>query len=462
MWEGKPSLLRRAFLAAVLLGGFSPQVHGQSPYGLAARQTIPWVVDQGGDQAIIWNTTEINVHNPNQLQIRVVPTYLGAVMTPTPGRVSCNPVIIGPGDTAQFTLRNICPLNPGLNFGRLELSALTPGGLESPSDSTFLASARVYRPGGVFFTVEGFPEGYLSGNRSSAVVTGLKSGLVNGSQWQTLCAGAALNDPTAVIVHLVDGNGNAIGGAAGAPLDPPSGIEMQTLDVFTAAGVPPGNYSNVTAHFTSLAPPGGVLGFCVMVNVSTGEWAFEVAKYLDNNDEGRQHLTDVNQHAYGAPFEVVSEIDDSKIAASNLHVAYFQHPDRVHCSVTWTSPHSTFDQIQMRLIDPDGQVVAGGAHSNEFRVDLGEKPQRHSGRNGRWLVEVAPDRAYMGDCEAGELRYVCPGEAEMTPYRLTCSSGNGQNELEMVGHCQMQCTKDTGKEYLCAFDSPFMPQRCWY
>ena len=70
--------------------------------------------------------------------------------------------------------------------------------------------------------------------------------------------------------------------------------------------------------------------------VSTGEWAFEVAKYLDNNDEGRQHLTDVNEHAYGAPFEVVSEIDDNKIAASNLHVAYFQHPDRVHCSVTWT------------------------------------------------------------------------------------------------------------------------------
>jgi hypothetical protein len=461
MWEGKPVFVRCAFLAAVVLG-VSLHAQAQSPYGLAARQTIPWVIDQPSDIAPMWNT-EINIHNPNQLQIRVVPTYLGAVMTPTPGSVSCNPVIIGPGDTAQFSLGSVCSLNPGLNFGRLELSALTPGGLESPSDSIFLASARVSRPGGLFFTVEGFPEGYLSGNRPSAVVTGLKSGLVNGSQWQTFCAGAGLNDPTAVIVHLFDGSGNAIGGAGGAPLDPTSGIEMQTFaDVFTAVGAPPGNYSNVSAHFTSLVPPAGVFGFCIVVNASTGERALEVAKYLDDNDEGRQFVTDPNQHAFGAAFEVVSEVDSDQIAASNLHVAYFQHPDRVHCAVTWTSPHSTFDQVQMRLIDPDGQVVAGGAHVNEFRVDLDEKPQRHAGRNGRWLVEVAPDRAYKGNCTAGLLRYVCPGEAELTPYRLTCTSGNGHNELEMIGHCQMACKKDNSKEVLCDFDSPFTPQRCWY
>jgi hypothetical protein len=460
MWEGKPARPCRA-LATVEFLGLTVAAHAQSPYGLAARQSIPWVIDQPSDLQPMWRT-EVNVHNPNAGSIRVVPTYLGAVGTPTPGRTTCNPVNINPGATAQFTVGSVCSLNPGLNYGRLELSALVPGGLEDPSTDIFLANARVVRPGGLFYTVEGFPEGYLSGNKPTAVVTGLKSGLVDGSQWQSFCAGAALNDPTQVIVHLFDGNGNAIGAAAGAPLDPPSSVEMQTFpNVFTAVGAPPGNYGNVTAHFSTFVPGGpGVSGFCLVVNLTTGERAFQVAKYLDDNDEGR--LTDVSQLPT-APTSDVSSIDYDT-AASNLHVAYFQHPDRVHCDVTWTSPHSTFDQVQMRLIDPDGQVVAGGPHITFFRVDLEEKPLRHGGRNGRWLVEVAPDRAYKGKCDAGELRYVCPGEAEMTPYRLACTSGNGHNQLETIGHCPMTCKKDKGtkKEFLCAFNSPFNGPACWY
>jgi hypothetical protein len=439
-----------------VLCGAATSVSAQSPYGLAARQAIPWVMEFTNDRP--WSSwmTEIDVHNPAKVSVTVVPTYLGAVATPTPGRHTCNPITVGPGQTAEFPLFAVCPLAPGLNYGRLELSALIPGGTESPSDSIFLANARVSYPGATVFTVEGFPEGNLSGNRSTALVTGLKNGLVNGYQWRSFCGAAALNDPTAVVVRLFDGSGNPVGIGTGAPLDPPSSVEMEVFpDVFAAVGAPSGSQANVTAAFSSLSPTGaGVFGFCLVENLDTGDRAFEVAKYLDNNDEGREYRTAVNETSYGQPFAVVSEVTEDLMAASNFHVAYFQHPDRVYCEVTFSSPHSTFDQVQMRLIDPDGQVVAGGPHQTTLHVDLGEKPQRYGGRNGRWLVEVAPDRTYLGDCDAGILRYVCPGKAEMTPYTLTCSSGNGHNQLDFIGHAVMLCAKDGAKEALCAFANP--------
>jgi hypothetical protein len=467
MSKGNPLPVNRTALAVLLLG-VSPHVLAQSPYGLAARQTIPWVIDQLDERGPVWDT-EINVHNPGSAPITVRPTYLGAFMTPNAGSLPCTPQTIGPKETAEFTLRAICPLSQGLNFGRLELTALTPGPASldpnEPSDQIFLASARVTQLGGSLFAVEGFPEGNLSGNKSSAVATGLKSGSVNGSQWRTFCAAAGLNGPTAVIIHLVDGNGNAIGVGTAAPLDHPSGIEMQAFaDVFAAVGAPPGNYDNVTALFTNSAPAAGVFGVCMIVNVSANKTAFEVAKYLDNNDEGREYLTTVSTTAYGAGFGVVSEIPhpNKPVAFSNLHVAYFQHPDRVHCTVRHQPTqygHATFDQVQMRLIDPDGQVVAGGPHQQFFTVDgLGEKPERHSGRNGRWLVEVAPDRAWPKNCGGG--LGLCVGGLETTLYSLTCASGNGHNQLDPIGNCQMACHKDGKKEFLCDFDSPFDPTRC--
>jgi hypothetical protein len=461
MSKGNPLPVNRMALAVLVLG-FSPHVLAQSPYGLAARQTIPWVIDQLDERGPVWET-EINIHNPGSAALTVRPTYLGAVTTPTAGSVPCTPQTIGPKETAELSLRAVCPLNQGLNFGRLELTALTPGPASldpnEPSDQIFLASARVARLGGGLFAVEGFPEGNLSGATASAAATGLKNGFVDGSQWQTFCAVAGLNATTQVSVRLNDGLGNNIG-VVNTLVDPPSGIEMQSFaDVFAAAGTA-GNYSNVTAHFSTNTPAAGIFAVCMIVENATGKRAFEVAKYLDNNDEGREYHKTVDRTSYGRTFAVVSEIPhpNKPVAFSDLHVAYFQHPDRVSCTVRWTSPHSTFDQIQMRLIDPDGKVAAGGPHRTFFTVDLPEKPETYSGRNGRWLVEVAPDRAYGKHCGGG--LQLCPGGLETTDYSLTCASGNGHNRLDAIGHCQMACRKDVQQEFLCDFDNPFDPSRC--
>jgi hypothetical protein len=185
----------------------------------------------------------------------------------------------------------------------------------------------------------------------------------------------------------------------------------------------------------------------------TNTRAFEVAKYVDDNDDGRQFLTQEQKTAFGSQFAIVSEIPNPSdpVAYSDLHVAYFQHPDRVACTVRWSpGPHPTSDQIQMRLIDPDGVVVAGGPSLSTFTFDLGEKPSRYKGRNGRWLVEVAPDRAYSSGCGG-----LCPGGLQVTDYSLTCASGNGHNALDVSGHCKMACTQDAfppgTTDFHCAF-----------
>jgi hypothetical protein len=451
---------------AVLTWALGSPVHAQSPYGLAARQTIPFVIDEG-DIAGPVRSTEINVHNPSSQPITVMPTYLGAVGTATPGRITCNlqTVTVPARGTAEFSLSAVCPLSPGLNFGRLELTTLASGGTADPAGLVFLANARITVPGR-YFPVEGFPEGNLSGNKVAAV-TGLKSGFVDGSQWQTRCYAAALNDPTAAIVRLVDGSGNAIGSPAGVPLDPTSAIEMQLLaDVFAAVSAPPGNYGNVTALFSSFLAGPGVLGFCRIVNLTTGQDAFEIAKYLDNNDEGRQYHTAVTGTRLGPGLGVIAEVDpDDKIGHSNLHVAYFQHPDQVRCSLREIfSNISTFDTLQFRLIDPEDQVVATSASPPEdIVVDLPEKPQQNQGRNGRWIIEVGPRRTDIVGC--GKGLSLCNGGVEATTYALTCSSGNGHNQLDVIGHCDMDCTKDPQQKHqaLCAFDSQFNTNfRCSY
>src|SRR5206468_1991619 len=429
--------------------------------------------DELGD---VWHT-EIDVRNPGSQPITVRLTYFGAVGTPNVGRYPCpfSPTV-APGATVEFSLDPACALaSLGLlNFGRLELSALpeVPGPTDDPASLTFLTSARVSSRGGSLFTVEGFPQGNLSGNRSFAAVTGLKSGLVDGSQWRTSCYAAALNEPVPVFVGLVDGNGQPMGVVA-ASLDPGAAppVEMQPfLDVFAAAGVPPGNYSNVTALFSTAGggAGAGVFGLCRIINTSFGKEAFEAAKYLDNNDEAREHVTSKDRTSYGEQFSIVSEVpDDNNLPIwSNLHVAYFQHPDLVRCAVRFLPnqylPFQT-ELGQLRLIDPDGNVAVNVPHAQSFTLNLREKSQHHAGRTGRWLIEVGADRAVKnGDCfqclHSGTLLY--------TDYELTCSSGNGNNQLDIVGFCDMGCVKDKTKghegQVLCSFANQVDSQTCYY
>jgi hypothetical protein len=452
--------------AATTLVLWCSAAQAQSPYGLGARQTIPFVVDLDDDRGPIWNT-EINVHNPGSLPVTVLPTYFP--ISQNVGAVSCLPITVAPGGTVEARLHTLCNTPFGLNYGRLELSSLQSVNAGEPDDAgsrIFLATGRVSQLGGRLFTVEGFRQGQLSGNARFAAVSGLKRGLLGTDQWQTDCFAAALSEPVPVFVRLVDGSGLPIGNFASAAIDPNLGIEgAQFPDVFTKVGAPPGNYSNVTALFSTAAQGGvggaGVFGFCQIVNISHNTEAFEIAKYLDNNDDARQYVVSVSETRAGSPFGIVSEIEpNSLLGESNLHIAYFEHPDRVTCSVRFTThpPNlAVFDLGQIRLIDPDNNIVAGGLHAQSFSINLREKSVHNNGRNGRWIIEVAPDHAIK---EGGGL---FKGGLDLTEYVLTCSTGNGVNQLDIGGHCPAPCAKGGGKgnDLFCTFVTPF-PKGCGY
>jgi len=452
--------------AAVLLPATCATLLAQSPYGLAARQTIPFVISQASDKGPLWST-EITVHNPGTLAITVSVSYLGAVGSATPGLAICPQLVVQPGGTEQAQVSSLCSLNAGFNYGKLELSALRPppNKGDDPAADLFLASARLRSPT-EYFTVEGFPQGNLSGNKAYAAVTGLKSGLVGGNQWQSSCFAAGLNETTPVFFTLVDGTGSPVGPFVQQTTLQNSASGMRVWDAFAAVNAPPGNYDNVTAKFSTALTAGqggaAVFAFCELFNATLNQVTFSVAKYVDNNDEERQHRTTVSENLFGEPFWINAETVAGNISPNNwtnLHIAYFQHPDRVRCEVAFNPNPQVpyFDLGQIRLIDPEGHVVAGGPHATFFEAELGEKSTVHKGRNGRWLIEVAPDRTIK---TGGNFSY---GETKSPRnYTLSCSSSNGQNQLEIGGHCFVTCAPDPNdkKYFLCALNTPFKSGTC--
>lgn len=489
--------LRQAFCAAlqalslILALSTAHPVFAQSTYGLAARATIPVVISVTPKRIFDYSwTTQVEVHNPGPIPIEVAATFFGMTGSVVPGRHPCHSIGVGPGQTRTTALAALCTFPPGPNIGRLELDALqgidptTGEPSKDPSQHIFLSKALMVNdlyapfvtnpfPGprdSDLITIEGIPQGLLSGNKGYAVVTGLKQGLVNGSNWQSSCVAASHNENSQANVLLREGNsGQQIGGMASINLNaflPPvmERFGFPGIDIFSAVGAPAGPYDNVTAYF-SAGPQGGessglgIIGYCWIRNVTTSESTFAIAKYLDNNDEGREFQTAVSKSAFGRDFLVLAEIPNGDQSETNLHVAYFQHPDRVSCRIeTGAAAHlSTFSQSQIRLIDPSGNVVAGGAHATEFTFDLGEKSTRNHGRNGRWLIEVAPDDAYFG----GGGLYA--GGLDAAPYRLTCASGNGHNQLDITGHCPIDCASNStqSRSAVCSFPPTFDRRYCW-
>ena len=435
----------------------------QSPYGLAARQTIPFVITTGDDLGGGWRT-EIFLHNPGSLPVTVQPRLFP--ISQNIGAMPCSPVTVAPFGASQRRLSALCNVPVGISFGRLELSSLLsvqPGEAEHPSGRIFEATARVSGSGSMF-TVESFPQGRLSGNRGFADVLGLRNGFDGQHLWHTDCFATALGEPVPVFVRLIDSAGGQLGNFVSAAIDPTIGVEgARFFDIFNLAGAP-GNWENIRAVFSTAAQGGiggaGVFGYCRVVNDSLGHEAFSIAKYLDSNDDAQEFLVSESRTRIGAPFGVVSEIDHSDLGESNLHIAYFEHPDRIECSIRFVNhpPNlAVFDLGQMRLIDPDDNVVAGGNGQMSFSINLRDKSIHNNGRNGRWIVEVGPNHAIK---EGGGLK---KGGIITTDYVLTCSTGQGVNQLDIAGHCLMPCVKLGGKgdDMRCSFVTPFQANQPW-
>jgi hypothetical protein len=99
---------------------------------------------------------------------------------------------------------------------------------------------------------------------------------------------------------------------------------------------------------------------------------------------------------------------------SNSHVVYFRHPDYVQCELLDAGvgdPISVEYGLELRLLDQDGQVLAGGNGATSFgEVFLGDKQDRNDGANTRYTLQVESSGV---------------NTTAARPYRLRCQSGSG-------------------------------------
>lgn len=375
-------------------------VRAMSTDGYHANMILPVAVQTGSF------SSDIYISSPGT-GVTVSVTYYPANGTTTSSSVACGDKTLNAGATNRYTLSSLCPgIAGGTNFGTLEFAAVGGG------NHGYNVFARVDNPLGQGFEVEGFPAHAFTA--ADAYVVGLKRQAA-APGYQTNCFIAALAEATTLDIALLDGSGNVI---AAIPQQVMAAREMRRfLDIFATAGLPAGDYSNVTAMFTesqSGSEPGAVL-FCTVQNNSTFDADFRIAKAFPVQDD----------HAFRALTESVDALGNAFTLGAfpnsrNRHVVNFKHPDTVTCSIGRIDGGNVTD-LEMRLVAPDGTtVVAGGNATQSFASTyLGPKGGRNNGANGRWFIDV--ESATGGSTADG------------AQYSITCASGSGHSHYEWVG-----------------------------
>lgn len=394
-------MLRKTLLANCVLALSGVALAGtamaQSASGYATLIRVPVAVNTA-----TFSTT-LNIHNPNAQTINVGVVYYGAVGTTSPGPLTCATQNIASGATRQVTLASLCGFGIGTsNFGHLRLQEL------NIQNVPFAVYSRVSTFGGDGFSVEGFPIGSITGSQGANYATGLRR-QAGAPGYQSNCFVASMAEPVEVLWRLQDSTGTQIGSDQSTVLAADQMVRF--LDVFQAVGAPAGNYSNVTARFaesTAFNEP-GYMAFCTVQNNTSFDADFRFAKEQTPADERSLKFTSTSTTGLG----IVLSIPDA-ITQDVLGI-YLQHPDWVQCALSGTGSAD----LEMRLKDPRGNVVAGGNDVTSFgEVYLGERSTRNGGENGLWTLEV----------ENGAFALTYP-----KAYGVSCESGNGANRALRLG-----------------------------
>jgi hypothetical protein len=184
---------------------------------------------------------------------------------------------------------------------------------------------------------------------------------------------------------------------------------VRVVDVFTAAGAPAGDYSNVRAYFAeSTVGEPGFVAFCTVQNNTSFDADFRIAKDTSPADQGRRFSATARD---GLTLGTSLVLGGSG-SLDDVFQVFWQHPDWARCFISATTP----TEFELRVKDPAGTVVAGGSgfqDTGEFY--LGERSTINGGVNGIWRIEVS-----------GQV-------VTTSPYVLTCTTGNGGSEPLRVG-----------------------------
>ncbi len=397
-------------------------VHATSTDGYHKIIVVPVVVNSSTYKSKIF------IHNPSTSQpISVQLTfyqgvpYTGVDPAPVVG-VDCGVKAVAVRQALLFAdLVALCPAAPppppgGSVFGWLRAEEVTPG-----TNRTFAIITRVdntARTNG--FEVEGFPAHTFTG--ADAYVVGMARTLDADGKLKTNCFVSALNEAATVTVTLLDGDSGAQLFQT-APINLPANRLVRLLDVHGVSG----DYGNGMLKIGTTPAPGpglvfpGVIAFCTVENDQSRDDDFRIAKAVPvfDNQASRTWIENVDE--LGNTFAVDN-------AHRNTHVVYFKHPDVVHCGVydpaTAGDPSpALLTTMEVRLRDPEGNAIAGGANQSSFaNLYTGDKGEHGDpfakGLDGKWLLDV--------QTRAGQP----PGAYN---YALICLTGSGFGGHEWVG-----------------------------
>ena len=418
---------RLCLAGSLFLGlGLSGGALAQTTDGYHSIQIFPVVVDTASF------TQRFNFRNPNDVQVSITPKYYPAQGTSS-GILTCPDIVIQGGKTATFTsLRQICPsLAAGSQFGFLYTSEL------SPSSLPYAGFSRVANPQGNGFSVEAFPAHTFTS--ADSVINGLRRRAASGPNpaFQTNCFIGNLNEVTASgpsttpVEYTLYNSASTVIGSGTVNLAP--GAYVRLLDVFAAGGAALGDYDDAQMkvvelnNTVDLGEP-GIISFCTVQDNTSFGADFRIAKQevgnggmaypgdslgAQDNHVARETLVDAD--AVGRAFEIGTG------ASANTHVIYFRHPDYVQCEVI--NPSTGLRAVagyglEIRLLDPDGVVVAGGDNITGWSdVFLGDKTERNGGANTRYTVEVEDSQVNTGAVRA---------------YKLHCRSGSGHTLGDLI------------------------------
>jgi hypothetical protein len=384
----------------------------QSTDGYHQLQVFPVVVDTASFTQRFEFTTPVS----NSLLLH--PTFHPAEGTAqaATGPVSCPArTLAARGAIAFPSLRDLCPgLVAGSAFGFLRVDATVEFGSVSYVMPLFAGYSRVSNPQGVGFSVESFAASTFTSAES--VVSGARRLAATSSSpaYQTNCfignmalATPAGTPPPATVRFGMKLAAQEYWSQVG--LRP--GEMVRVLDVFAAVGAPPGDYDGVNVDFKyfDLYYQPGIIAFCTVQENKSFSADFRIAKQANGfAGFGSQDFLAARSlarasDALGRVFQL------GPGQSANTHVVYFRHPDHAKCMLltqTFGEPPQTAG-IEMRLINSEGDVIAGGNNMIETGVVyLGDKPM-HDGANNRYRLEVensgvATDtRTYMVYCTSG-------------------------------------------------------------
>jgi hypothetical protein len=392
----------------------------QSTDGYHAVQVFPLVVDSGSfAQRFAFRNPD--AANPVTIAVGYFP---GTGVVPSTA-VACPEVVVPPlGSTTATSLRALCPgIGDGSQFGFVRLTE------SSGANRPFAAFSRVSNPAGNGFTVEAFPAHTFTS--ADAVVTGIRrlGATPSTPAFQTNCFIGDLNEvspdgadvPTTVDYSISDNAGNVL--ATASTIVHPGQL-VRLLDVFGAAGLATGDYNDATIKFEELGSgEPGLLTYCTVQDNSSFGADFRIAKQEGGystpySSVGAQDDHVTRDAAVGADLGgadgALRECDLPAGDFSNSDVGDFRHPDYVQCELLDAgvgAPVSAEYGLELRLLDQDGQVLAGGNGATGFgEVFLGDKQDRNDGANTRYTLQVESSGV---------------NTTAIRPYRLRCQSGSG-------------------------------------